>query len=102
MQEKTEAQLTKANLELQEYMQRLQEKNNMAEVFQQQINKLRNQSAQQSPQLDELTNRLAEPQLLTQADWNVFRQGLNKELGGDWDAPQLKPGNLTREKEHTK
>src|SRR3546814_10071600 len=47
MQEKTEAQLTKANLELQEYMQRLQEKNNMAEVFQQQINKLRNQSAKQ-------------------------------------------------------
>ena len=99
IQEKTEAQLAKANLEMQEYMLRLQEKNSMVKAFQQQINKLRNHSPHQSPQLDELTNRLTETKLLTPDDWNDFRQRFNRAFEGELDHLKMKHGDLTSAEE---
>ncbi|WP_257667099.1 hypothetical protein [Parapedobacter tibetensis] len=98
-QEKVEAQLAKATLELQEYMQRLQEKNRLVKAFQMQIDQLRTHSAQQAPQLDELTNRLAETKLLTTDDWNDFRRRFNRAFGGELDQLKMKYRDLTSAEE---
>ncbi len=99
IQEKTEAQLVKANLELQEYMLRLQEKNEVVKGFHTQIEQLRSGATQQMPQLDELTNRLAETKLLTPDDWNNFRQRFNRAFGGELDQLKMKYCDLTNAEE---
>ncbi|PPL00142.1 tetratricopeptide repeat protein [Parapedobacter indicus] len=98
-QEKVEAQLAQATLELKEYMHRLQEKNELVKTFRKQVEQLRNHTMNQSPQLDELTNRLAETKLLTPDDWNNFRQRFNRAFGGELDQLKLKHRDLTSAEE---
>ncbi len=98
-EEKMKAQLVEANLELQEYMHRLQEKNKLVEVFQAQLDELRTIPALHSPQLDELTNRLARTKLLTLDDWNDFRQRFNRASGGELDQLKMRHRDLTSAEE---
>lgn len=98
-QEKVEAQLAKATIELQEYMQRLQEKSRLMETVQAQIDQLRSHAAQQSPLLDELTNSLAETKLLTPEDWNDFRRRFNRAFDGELDQLKMRYRDLTSAEE---
>ncbi|MCE7044617.1 tetratricopeptide repeat protein [Dyadobacter sp. CY312] len=95
LQERTEMQLVQANIELDEYMQHLQEKSNLVESFRHQIEELRKLPDLENQQLDDLINQLANIKLLTPDDWNDFRKRFNQAFAGELDQLKLNYGDLT-------
>lgn len=95
VQEKMKAQLTEANIELQEYMRHLQEKNRLVETFQMQINELDKLPVLKTQEFGDLTNRLAHTKLLTAEDWHDFRQRFNRVFAGELDQIKMNYGDLT-------
>jgi hypothetical protein len=98
-QEKAEAQLALAKMELLEYMQNLQEKNMMVETLQNKLDMLANGNDSESTELEDLTSRLAHTKLLTNDDWNDFRLRFNRAFGGELDKLKLKYRDLTSAEE---
>jgi DNA-binding CsgD family transcriptional regulator/tetratricopeptide (TPR) repeat protein len=97
--ERTAAQLTEANLKLKQYMLRLQEKKNLVQTFQTELEQLRPNTITQASQMDELTSRLVDMKLLTLDDWNDFRYRFNQAFGGQLDQLKMQYGNLTHAEE---
>ncbi len=97
--EKIEAKLAQANMELEEYMLRLAEKNNLIKSFEAQIDALRVDAVQQTYYLDDLTARLAETKLLTPDDWADFRRRFNRAFEGELDQLKLRYRDLTSAEE---
>lgn len=97
--EKVEAQLTEANLDLKEYMHRLLEKSTLIKIFQTQIDQLRAEPEFKTQQLDELMSRLADTKLLTADDWTDFRQRFNRAFGGLLDQLKMQYRDLTSAEE---
>jgi hypothetical protein len=98
-QERIEARLAEAHVELNEYMLRLEEKKNLVQIFQSEIDQIRTTTIGQSSQLDELKSRLVNMKLLTLDDWNDFRQRFNQAFGGLLDQLKMQYGNITHAEE---